>query len=95
MDGCHTSSLLLLQVGPGVKELCEGDVVLPTPPLLGTFAQAAVVKAKEVVRVGRVAAPSAAPAQGEHMHTQYIHRARQCTLGVYRQFNCGTDANSN
>lgn len=43
------------QVGPGVKELCEGDVVVPTVPLLGTFAQAAVVKAKQVVRVGRLA----------------------------------------
>jgi len=70
---CHTLSLLLLQVGPGVKELSEGDVVLPTTPLLGTFAQAAVVKAKEVVRVGTVASPSAAPPQGEHMHKQCLY----------------------
>lgn len=43
------------QVGPGVKDLSEGDVVLPTIPLLGTFTQAAVVKAKQVVRVGKLA----------------------------------------
>jgi hypothetical protein len=43
------------QVGPGVTSLSEGDVVLPTTPLLGTFTQAAVVKAKQVVRVGRLA----------------------------------------
>jgi hypothetical protein len=46
----------MTQVGPGVKELSEGDVVLPTVPLLGTFTQAAVVKAKQLVRVGKLAA---------------------------------------
>lgn len=38
-----------------MKDLSEGDVVLPTIPLLGTFTQAAVVKAKQVVRVGKLA----------------------------------------
>jgi hypothetical protein len=51
----HISASTVLQVGPGVKGLSEGDVVVPTVPLLGTFAQAAVVKAKQVVRVGRLA----------------------------------------
>lgn len=46
---------LATQVGPGVTGLSEGDVVLPTAPLLGTFTQAAVVKAKQVVGVGRLA----------------------------------------
>lgn len=54
----------LLQVGPGVKELSEGDVVVPTVPLLGTFAQAAVVKAKQVVRVGRLASMDSNNAAG-------------------------------
>jgi NADPH:quinone reductase-like Zn-dependent oxidoreductase len=56
----------MMQVGPGVKELSEGDVVLPTVPLLGTFTQAGVVKAKQLVRVGKVAAldtNTAAPTQ--------------------------------
>lgn len=47
--------VLPTQVGPGVTGLSEGDVVLPTTPLLGTFTQAAVVKAKQVVGVGRLA----------------------------------------
>lgn len=46
---------MLLQAGPGVKDLVEGDVVLPTTPLLGTFTEAAVVKAKQLVRVGKLA----------------------------------------
>lgn len=50
------------QVGPGVKDLSEGDVVLPTAPLLGTFTQAAVVKAKQWVRVGRLASEDGAHA---------------------------------
>lgn len=51
-----------MQVGPGVKELSEGDVVLPTEPLMGTFTQAAVVKAKQLVRVGRLASLDSAGA---------------------------------
>lgn len=54
--------LAAVQVGPGVKELAEGDVVLPVVPLLGCWAEAAVVKAKAVVRVGRLAAGAAAAA---------------------------------
>lgn len=46
--------VFVVQVGPGVKELSEGDVVLPTVPLLGTFTQAAV-KAKQLVSVGKLA----------------------------------------
>jgi hypothetical protein len=38
-----------------VKELSEGDVVLPLVPLLGCWAEATVVKAKALVRVGRLA----------------------------------------
>jgi hypothetical protein len=54
----HT--IFVPQVGPGVKDLAEGDVVLPVVPLLGCWAEAAVVKAKSVVRVGKLAAGSAA-----------------------------------
>ena len=51
-----------------MRELTEGDVVLPVVPLLGTWTEAAVVKAKHVVKVGRMAATSApadVPLQGE------------------------------
>jgi NADPH:quinone reductase-like Zn-dependent oxidoreductase len=57
---------VLLQVGPGVKDLFEGDVVLPTTPLLGTFTQAAVVKAKQLVRVGKVASLDSSSAGATH-----------------------------
>jgi hypothetical protein len=43
-----------------VKDLAEGDVVLPVVPLLGCWSEAAVVKAKSVVRVGKLAAGAAA-----------------------------------
>jgi NADPH:quinone reductase-like Zn-dependent oxidoreductase len=65
----HTSSkvcIVVLQVGPGVKDLAEGDVVLPVVPLLGCWAEAAVVKAKSVVRVGKLAAGSAASSAAPH-----------------------------
>lgn len=52
---CARGCVMPTQVGPGVTGLSEGDVVLPTTPLLGTFTQAAVVKAKQVVGVGRLA----------------------------------------
>lgn len=42
------------QVGPGVKDLAEGDVVLPTIPLLGTWTEAAIAQAKHVVKVGKL-----------------------------------------
>jgi hypothetical protein len=61
-DKCSSTEqqVVVLQVGPGVKDLAEGDVVLPVVPLLGCWAEAAVVKAKSVVRVGKLAAGSAA-----------------------------------
>jgi NADPH:quinone reductase-like Zn-dependent oxidoreductase len=34
----HT--IVVAQVGPGVKDLAEGDVVLPVVPLLGCWAEA-------------------------------------------------------
>eukprot|EP00775_Hariotina_reticulata_P002103 gene2103-2422_t len=61
----HEFVAVVRQVGPGVKDLTEGDVVLPVVPLLGTWTEAAVVKAKHVVRVGRMAAtPSQVTLQG-------------------------------
>ncbi|WIA11729.1 hypothetical protein OEZ85_011824 [Tetradesmus obliquus] len=58
----HDAVAVVAQVGPGVKELAEGDVVLPVVPLLGCWAEGAVVKAKAVARVGRLAAGAAAAA---------------------------------
>lgn len=72
-----------MQVGPGVRDLSENDVVLPTSPLLGTFSEATVVKAKQVVRVGRLAASAAASASaGAH------------TTPLAGQANTGADGTS-
>jgi hypothetical protein len=60
INNTHKPEILVPQVGPGVKELGEGDVVLPLVPLLGCWAEAAVVKAKSVVRVGKLATGGAA-----------------------------------
>ncbi|KAF6265797.1 hypothetical protein COO60DRAFT_762517 [Scenedesmus sp. NREL 46B-D3] len=58
----HDAVAAVAKIGPGVKELSEGDVVLPVVPLLGCWSEAAVVKAKTVVRVGKLASSSAAVA---------------------------------
>lgn len=55
----HTFFLHVYQVGPGVKEVAEGDVVLPVVPLLGLWTEAAVVRAKNIVKVGKLAAGGA------------------------------------
>lgn len=39
------------QVGPGVKALCEGDVVLPGRPFLGTWATATLAQEKDLMRL--------------------------------------------
>lgn len=39
------------QVGPGVKGLSEGDVVLPLFPFAGTWRSAAVLKERQLLRV--------------------------------------------
>eukprot|EP00878_Enallax_costatus_P032601 GHUV01035843.1.p1 GENE.GHUV01035843.1~~GHUV01035843.1.p1 ORF type:complete len:246 (+),score=98.27 GHUV01035843.1:107-844(+) len=56
----HDGVAAVAKVGPGVKDLAEGDVVLPTIPLLGTWTEAAVVQAKHVVRVGKLGSCDAA-----------------------------------
>jgi hypothetical protein len=50
----------MLQVGPGVKDLAEGDVVLTQQPLMGTWREAAVWPAKQLLKVGT------RPAAGAH-----------------------------
>ena len=51
--------MLIVQVGPGVKSLSEGDVVIPQLPLMGTWREAAVWQEKQLFKVGKTAAAAA------------------------------------
>lgn len=57
----HLHSKNMLQVGPGVKDLAEGDVVVTQQPLMGTWREAAVWPAKQLLKVGTRPAAAAAP----------------------------------
>jgi hypothetical protein len=67
-----------------VKGLQEGDVVLPTVPLLGTYRQAAVVKAKQIVRVGALGSGSA----GAHVDAGQSAVATWPDSSVYTHVCC-------
>lgn len=72
---CHNTFccyLLCAQVGPGVKDLDQGDVVLPARPLLGCWAEAAVVKGRELVRVGSSMATSSPPGAARGADAQLL-----------------------
>lgn len=56
------SLFLCGQVGPGVKQLAEGDVVLPLHAFAGTWRSLAVHKEKDLLRVGCMPAGGSAAA---------------------------------
>ncbi|EFJ43248.1 molecular chaperone [Volvox carteri f. nagariensis] len=67
----HDGVGVVLKVGPGVKSLCEGDLVLPLRPFAGTWTSAAVWPERHLLRL---------PKDGWGLPLEYLSMSRELVV---------------